>query len=148
MGWDLLHYQNQLKISNLDGQTRVWDILRKKWIVITPEEHVRQLLIQYLVYSKKISKNLISVERQIKVNQITKRFDLCIHDAMGKPMLLIECKSPKVPIDQKVFDQISYYNVALCVPYLLVTNGRLTYLCVIDHQKGTYSFLDSFDNLI
>ena len=145
LGLDLLPYQEQLKLSNEDGQTRVWDILRKKWIVLTPEEHVRQLLIHYMIDSKGISKNRLSVEKQITVNDVKKRFDLCIHDSTGHPNVLIECKAPTVAIDQKVFDQVSYYNVALQVPYLLVTNGRLSYLCVIHHDSGTYSFLDTFD---
>lgn len=141
---DLLSYQDQLKLTVVDGKQKIWDPIRKKWYVLTPEEHVRQLLIQYLLKSDVVSKNLISIEKQIKVNQVMKRFDICIHDSQGAPQLLIECKAPRIKINQDVFDQVSYYNVTLQVPYLLVTNGLVAYLCHIDHEHRRFHFLDEF----
>lgn len=140
LGIDYLSYQKHLKIENREGKNFVWDIIRKKYIQLQPEEFVRQLLIQWLIHENHISKNLIGMEKQFKVNQLIKRFDLVIYDRKGNPLLLAECKSHRETLDQKVFDQIAVYFQAIKAPYLLLTNGLVTYLASMDSVSQAYLF--------
>ena len=141
---DYMAYQDQLVIGQKEGKPAVFDPIRKKHIIITPEEMVRQLVICYLIDKQKYNKNRISVEKKLLVNGLDKRFDLLIYDSGVAPYLLIECKAPEVPIRQEVFDQISRYNLALKVPYLMVTNGLKTFCCKINYTAGSYDFLPDF----
>ncbi len=137
---DLLQFQNKLTIKTEDGKSFLWDPIRKKYLVNQPEEMVRQLLIIYLQEVEGISKNYIAVEKSIKVNDRLKRFDLLIFDENHKPIMLIECKSPKVKVNQDTFEQIAWYNSTLKVPYLLVTNGITTYCCSVSYEDSSFSF--------
>jgi len=109
---------------------------------MTPEEFVRQLTLHYLFELATSSKRLISVEKQIKVNGITKRFDILLYDDQANPYLLVECKAPKVSLTDLTFQQISFYNVELKVPLLLITNGRDSYFCKVDFENRSYAFED------
>jgi len=144
---NLLNYKDLLDTKSEEGKTYIMDPIRRKWIVMTPEEFVRQLTIQYLFEQAAASKRLISVEKQIKVNGITKRFDILLYDNKANPYLLVECKAPKVALTDLTFEQISFYNVALKVPYLLITNGRDSYFCAVDIVEGSYQFLEQFSLL-
>ena len=137
---NLLQYKNLLETKSDGDKTYIMDPIRRKWIVMTPEEFVRQLTIQYLFELAADSKRLISVEKQINVNGITKRFDILLYDDSAHPYLLVECKAPKVALTDLTFQQISFYNVELKVPLLLITNGRDSYFCKVDFINGTYSF--------
>lgn len=117
------------------------DPIRKKWIQLTPEEFVRQLTLEYLMQLPLLSKRLISVEKQIKVNGLTKRFDILLYNDQAEPMLLVECKAPEVKLTDETFRQISFYNLELRVPYLLITNGKDTYFCKVDLDKKEYIFM-------
>lgn len=97
--------------------------IRKKELLLTPEEWVRQHFIHYLSEVKGYPKNLIAVEKQVKVNQLNKRFDVLVYNQNGKPLVLVECKAASVPLSQEVFAQAANYNMTLKVPYLIVTNG-------------------------
>ena len=141
---DYMVYQDQLLIGQKENKPSVFDPIRRKQIIITPEEMVRQLVICYLINNQQYNKNRISVEKKLLVNGLDKRFDLLVYDAEVSPYLLIECKAPEVPIRQEVFDQISRYNLALKVPYLMVTNGLKTYCCKINYTEGSYDFLPHF----
>lgn len=132
---------NQLSIKTEDGKKYVWDDIRKKWYVLQPEEFVRQLVIKYLIDVQKFNKNKIQVEKGLTINEQEKRFDILVYDDNFNPYLLVECKRPEIKVDQKVFDQISVYNIALKVPYLLVTNGPETYCCEINFEEKSYSFM-------
>jgi hypothetical protein len=123
---------NQLNIKTEDGKKYIWDEIRKKWYVLQPEEFVRQLVIKYLIDVQKFNKNKIQVEKGLVINELEKRFDILVYDNDFNPYLLIECKRPEIKVDQKVLDQISVYNIALKVPYLLVTNGPESYCCKVD----------------
>lgn len=112
-----------LSFKNENETDFIWDGLRKKWLVATPEEEVRQQLLIYLVQEKGISPKHIAVERAIKVYERTKRFDVVVFDAAGKPLILCECKAPHVPISQETAYQIGNYNLVLNAPFLLLTNG-------------------------
>ena len=123
------------------GKIEVFDNFRKKYIVLTPEEWVRQHFLNFLVNHKGYPASLIAVEKGLKVNQMQKRFDAVVYDNTRKPLVLIEFKSPKVKLDQKTFDQVSRYNLTKKVNYLMISNGINHYCCRMDYEKKTYFFL-------
>lgn len=119
----------------------VWDPLRRKWLVLTPEEWVRQHLVNHLVHDLGCPLTLISAEHTITLNGLTKRADLVVHGRDGKPLLLVECKASHVKVDRTVFEQAARYNLVFRVPYLLVSNGLVHYCCRVDHTTGAVDFL-------
>jgi len=119
----------------------IFDSIRKKFILLTPEEWVRQHVIEFLLNEKKYSKSLINVEKVVKVNGMNKRYDVIVFNSDGSIFLLIECKAPEVKIDQKTFDQIARYNLILNAQYLMVTNGLNHYFCEMDFENEKYTFL-------
>ncbi len=123
------------------GKIEVFDNFRKKYIVLTPEEWVRQHFLSFLVNQKGYPTSLIAVEKGLKVNQMQKRFDAVVYDTSRNPLVLIEFKSPKVKLDQKSFDQVSRYNLTMKVNYLMISNGINHYCCRMDYEKKTYLFL-------
>ena len=114
------NYQIKTRIEK--DRKQVFDIVRNKWIILTPEEQVRQIWLHFLVFTLKISKQIIAVEKQLMVNQKIKRFDICVfkNDA---PHLLIECKAPQIEIGIPTLEQMSIYNSALKCDYYIITNG-------------------------
>ncbi|MEL7222342.1 MAG: type I restriction enzyme HsdR N-terminal domain-containing protein [Bacteroidota bacterium] len=138
----LSDYQSHLRIKKQANKRYLWDEIRAKWLVLQPEELVRQLLIHYLLNQHQVSKNRIAIERGIKVNQLQKRCDILIYDQAMNPWLLVECKAPSVKLNQAVFRQIATYNMPLQVPYLLVCNGPHAYCCAIDFAEQTFIFLE------
>ncbi len=124
----------------------VFDPIRRKWLVIQPEELVRLLTIEYLIDDRKFNSNHIAVEKLLIVNERRKRCDILVYanDNAGKlnPWLLIECKAPSVPVSEATFRQIASYNLPLKVRYLLVTNGRQTYCCEMDYERESFEFLN------
>lgn len=130
------------KLSEQGGVIYVFDELRKKKLVLTPEEWVRQHFIQFLILQKKYPKTLIKLEGGLKLNQLQKRTDILIFNKEGKADVLVECKATTVKIDQKVFDQAARYNMIHQVNYLLVSNGLVHYCCKMDYTKQTYTFLE------
>ncbi|MCI4650341.1 type I restriction enzyme HsdR N-terminal domain-containing protein [Phaeodactylibacter sp.] len=139
---DLLRYKDQLRVKRQADKRFIFDRIRKKWLVLQPEEMVRQLVLEYLLQERGYNSNRISMERGLKVNTLDRRFDLLVYDKEVKPYLLIECKAPQVKISQAVFEQVSWYNSSLQVPYLMVTNGRENYCCWMDYEAKSYRFLD------
>lgn len=114
----------QPKIKEEDNKELIFDEIRKKWIVLTPEEWVRQNFLQYLIQIKKYPASLIAVEKEIKLGELKKRFDIVVYDTNTKPWMIIECKEMNVPLDKSVLDQVLRYNISLSVPYLVITNGN------------------------
>lgn len=131
------------KVQKVQGKAVIFDIVRKKYVALTPEEWVRQHLLHFLINHLAYPKALIKVEGGLKYNTLAKRTDVVIFDRCGKPLLVVECKSFKVPISQKVFEQSSIYNSTLQASYLLVSNGIEHYCCRVNHQTKSFSFLDS-----
>ncbi len=129
------------RVNDLNNQKWIFDPLRKKKVVLTPEEWVRQNFIQFLIQEKYYPEQLIKVEMGFKVNNLIKRSDIIVYDRKGKPSLIVECKAPSVKVSQDVFDQIARYNISLKVDFLVVTNGLEHYCCQINHQKKSYQFL-------
>jgi hypothetical protein len=114
-------YSLQTKIK--DGKQTIYDIVRKKWIIITPEEQVRQIWLHYLVHDLHISPSRIAVEKGLKVNNRIKRFDICIYDEKLNPEILIECKAPNLKLITPNFEQLSIYNIELNARKFIITNG-------------------------
>lgn len=114
----------ELRTQSEGDQTLVWDLVRKKWLVLTPEEHVRQCLTLYLTSEKGVPTGLISLEKGLRVDRRRKRYDLLVYDRNGDPLLACECKAPYVPLDQNAALQLAVYNSELKAPFLLWTNGQ------------------------
>ncbi|MFC4096660.1 type I restriction enzyme HsdR N-terminal domain-containing protein [Euzebyella saccharophila] len=129
------------RFKNSENNYLIFDDIRKKFVVLQPEEWVRQHAVKYLMHQKKYPKSLINVEKQLSVNGLTKRYDIVIFHPNGNINVLIECKAPKIVIDQTTFDQIARYNLQLQADYLMVTNGLDHYYCKMDFEAEKYSFL-------
>jgi hypothetical protein len=130
------------RFKNSENKVSIFDDIRKKFIILTPEEWVRQNIVQFLLQEKKYPKSYINVEKLIKVNDLNKRYDIVVFKPNGELFLLIECKSPDVKITQETFDQIARYNLKLNAQFLMVTNGLNHYFCQMDFEKETYIFLE------
>ena len=120
---------------------QIYDPLRKKWIVLTPEEWVRQNFLRFLTDLKSYSTARLVVEKTLHINRMKKRCDALYYDGNGKPQVLVECKAPEVKVTQSTFDQIARYNSVLHVPFLIVTNGMEHYCCTMDFENERYHFL-------
>jgi len=130
------------KITEFNGQLSLFDIIRKRDIIITPEEWVRQHFVQYLINQKKYPKSLIKLEGGHKLHGMAKRTDIVVYNPAGEKILLVECKAPSITIDQKTFDQVARYNMVHKVKLLAVTNGLQHYYCVIDFEERDYKFIE------
>lgn len=133
-------YQFKLKQQGL--RTQIFDSIRKKYVVLTPEEWVRQNFLQFLIQEKNYPASLIAVEAGLKYNQLQKRMDVLVYDKQGTPHLMVECKAPEVKINQDVFDQIARYNMVFKVKYLVVTNGMHHFCCLMDYTNNAYQYLE------
>ena len=130
------------RFKNSENKVAIFDEIRKKFILLTPEEWVRQHTVQFLLQDKKFPKSYINVEKLIKINNLSKRYDVVVFQPNGAIFLLIECKAPEVPISQNTFDQIARYNLVLKAKYLMVTNGLNHYFCQMDFENEKYIFLN------
>jgi len=133
----------KFRIKNTKNKYAIFDIIRKKYVILTPEEWVRQHIIHYLIEEKNYPISLIGVEKKLTVNKLTKRTDILVFNNKGLPHIIIECKAPSVPINQNAFDQIARYNLKLNANYLFVTNGLNHYSCKMDFENEAYIFLES-----
>lgn len=132
----------EIKLRGTKAQPQIFDILRKKYIALTPEEWVRQHFVHFLVEHKGYPAALMANEIQLKVGEKTLRADSVLYSRDLKPRMIIEYKAPHIPITQKVFDQISIYNMPLHVDYLVVSNGLQHYICKMDYNDKKYLFLE------
>lgn len=132
-------YNFRFKSNN--NNILIFDEIRKKFIVLTPEEWVRQHLVKYLLEEFKYPKSLINVEKQLKLNNTLKRYDVVVYRNDGSIFLLVECKAPSIPISQLTFDQIARYNLSLDASYLMISNGLEHYYCQMDFENQKYIFL-------
>jgi hypothetical protein len=134
------------RFKNSENKVAIFDEIRKKFVLFTPEEWVRQNTIQFLVQEKTFPKSYINVEKLIKINNLNKRYDIVVFQPDGELFLLIECKAPEVAITQKTFDQIAQYNMKLKSKYLMVTNGHKHYFCQMDYENERFVFLPDLPN--
>lgn len=139
---DQLDFPNyNFRITEEKGKYFIFDELRKKDLLLTPEEWVRQHLVKFLIIEKKYPKSLIKLEGGLKINSLQKRTDILVYNKEGNFLLLAECKAPQIKITQEVFDQAARYNFKYRVDYLLVSNGLQHYCCCMDYKNRSYTFL-------
>lgn len=131
-----------LKLTRIDGKIFVWCIIRKKSLLLTPEEWVRQHIIHFLINDKQTPPGLIAAEMTIEVNQLNRRCDVVVFGNDGIPKLIIECKAPEINLSEKTFYQIAQYNFKLNVDYLMLTNGLEHIVCKIDRVSNELKYLD------
>ncbi|MEN8204316.1 MAG: type I restriction enzyme HsdR N-terminal domain-containing protein, partial [Bacteroidota bacterium] len=110
------------------------DVFRKRFVMLTPEEEVRQRFARYLVEEKGFPRALIMTEYSLKLNKMTRRCDILVHKPAGHPAVLVECKAPEVRISQATFDQVARYNLVFKVKYLMLSNGLKHYCCYVDFE--------------
>ncbi|TLF44730.1 type I restriction enzyme HsdR N-terminal domain-containing protein [Maribacter aurantiacus] len=129
------------RFKNSQNSALIFDIVRKKFVVLTPEEWVRQHALMFLSIEKKYPLSHINVEKQILYNGLRKRYDIVVFNPNGSIQLLVECKAPHINISQTTFDQIAQYNFKLKASYLMVTNGLEHYMCQMNFKEEKYIFL-------
>ena len=129
------------KLKSSENKTLIFDKLRKKYVVLTPEEWVRQHYVCFLIEEKKYPISLIALEKQLIINNRKKRTDILVFNNEGNHEIIVECKAPSIKITQDTFDQIACYNLKLKANYLIVTNGLEHFYCKMDFKKETYIFL-------
>lgn len=129
------------RFKNSENKVAIFDDVRKKFIILTPEEWVRQHVVRFLCEEKKYPLSHINVEKIIKLNGLTKRYDVVVFQPDGNINILVECKAPDVAITQNTFDQIARYNMQINASYMMVTNGLNHYFCQMDYNLGEYRFL-------
>lgn len=120
----------QYNVKNIDGKVMIFDIIRKKYVQLTPEEWVRQHFVHFMIHHLKYPKSLISIETGLRFNQLQKRSDIIVHDRKGVPWLIVECKSPDQPINERTVWQVSVYNNTVNAPYVAMTNG-IKHICYL-----------------
>ncbi len=131
------------KIKQVNGKEMIFDACRKIWVILSPEEWVRQNFLQYLVQEKKYPAALIAVEREIALGDTRKRFDIVVFKNT-QPWMVIECKEMDVPLSEAVIAQILNYNITLQAQYLVITNGTSTF--AVQLVDGKFQWLDSLPN--
>ena len=130
-----------IKSKLVDESIQIFDIVRKKYLLLTPEEWVRQHVVHYLIFHKKYPLGLMQIEKLIKYNSLKTRADILVLDTNSNPLILVECKAPSVSIDKDAFFQIAKYNSSLKAKYLFVTNGLVHYCCEMDYPSGATNYL-------
>lgn len=136
-----------LRLKRKEDQTFVFCVIRKKELLLTPEEWVRQHLIHYLIEHRNISKGLISAEMPIEVNGLSRRCDLVVFSKEGKPRMIVECKAPDVAISEQTLRQIAQYNHRLQVSLLLMSNGIDHFIARVDQETGAVRFIEDLPDL-
>jgi hypothetical protein len=133
--------ESELKIRHTEKGMYVFDAIRKKYVVLTPEEYVRQSFLSYLIHVKHFPKGLTAVEKQLDFYDLKKRTDIVVYDTFGNIVIIVECKSTEVQISQSAFDQIARYNMKFKSEYLIVTNGITHYCCKPNYLSGAFEYL-------
>ena len=148
MQLNLPTYEYRLREQN--GRQQIFDVLRRRYVALTPEEWVRQHFVHYLIEHKGYPKGLLANEVELRVGEKHLRCDTVLYDKALHPKIIVEYKAPEIAITQKVFNQITVYNMLLHVDYLIVSNGMQHYCCQMDYEQNRYKFLSdipSYDNL-
>ena len=128
------------RFKSNENKTLIFDIIRKKFVILTPEEWVRQHCVHFLNQELNYPLSSIGLEGKLVINEQMKRFDILVYNN-GEPLILVECKAASIKIDQKVFDQIARYNLKLNVPFIWVTNGLNHFFATIDYKAQQYNFI-------
>ena len=144
MQYELLNmpdYSDRIRLRRQDEQLQIFDSIRGKWLVLTPEEWVRQNTIIYISDTLEAPMTRIANEVTIKLNDTTKRCDTVVWDKTGRPVMIVEYKAPTIAVTQEVFDQIVRYNMVLHADYIVVSNGLQHFCCRLDYTNNTYQFI-------
>ena len=131
----------KFRFKSNENKTLIFDIIRKKFVVLTPEEWVRQHAIHFLISEKKYPAAHINVEKQLQLNDTVKRYDIVVFNKDGTIKIIVECKAPSIKTNQQTFDQIARYNLVLKSETLMVTNGLEHFFCKMDFANKKYLFL-------
>ncbi|MEM7086767.1 MAG: type I restriction enzyme HsdR N-terminal domain-containing protein [Bacteroidota bacterium] len=138
-----LNFPNySFRFKNSENKPLIFDVIRKKFMVLTPEEWVRQHVVRFLISEKQFPISHINVEKQLLLNKTKKRYDIVVFNQDASIHLIVECKAPHIRINQDVFDQIARYNLVTKATYLMVTNGLSHYFCEMDYEQQRYQFLE------
>ncbi|MFH6769443.1 type I restriction enzyme HsdR N-terminal domain-containing protein [Gaetbulibacter aquiaggeris] len=129
------------RFKNKENKISIFDVIRKRFVILQPEEWVRQHCIHYLIDYKGYPKSLINIEKELIINSLRKRYDIVVFNSDGSIHLIVECKAPTISINQNVFDQIALYNLSLNATYLMISNGFNHYYCQMDFINEKYHFL-------
>jgi len=123
-------------IKIINNQKSIFCLVRRKWIILTPEEKVRQFILYQLININQFPQKYISVEKTLKVHELSKRYDIVVYDQQLQPKILIECKSENTELKANTLRQIATYNIKLQVPYLMVTNGKQNFYFEIRNETS------------
>jgi hypothetical protein len=134
----------EFKIDRISGTLKIFDIVRKKYVKLSPEEWVRQHALHYMIHDQGYPRSLIKIEAGLRYNKMLKRSDIVVYRNTGEVFLLMECKAPTVKINQKTFDQLSIYNQHYKATHLALTNGLEHILATVNYDSKTYEMLDRF----
>lgn len=136
------------KVKKSEGKVWIFDNMRKKFVVLTPEEWVRQHFVNFLVQNHHYPRSLFRIEGGLTYNKLLKRSDILIYDRSGKPWLLVECKSPTIKLTQRAFNQVAIYNMTIGAKYLAVTNGMVHFCCEAPVPGQQAKFLEDFPEFV
>ena len=136
------------RFKSTENKLSIFDVIRKKFVVLQPEEWVRQHCVHFLMNQKKYPKTLINVEKKLVINGLKKRYDIVVFNPNGTIHIIVECKAPHININQSVFDQIARYNLVADATYLMVTNGLNHYYCKMDFDQKKYEFLRTIPDYV
>jgi hypothetical protein len=139
---------SNFKLREEGDKLYIFDISRRKYVSLTPEEWVRQNCLHFLCNNKNYPVNMLSIEKSFKLNNLVLRYDIVAYSKKAKPVLLVECKAPEIKISQQTFDQIAVYNLELKVPYLLVTNGIDLFCCSVNFENSRFLFLNEIPDYL
>lgn len=131
-----------VRLSGTSRRPNIFDVLRRRYVALTPEEWVRQHFVHLLIDHKHYPQALLANEVQLRVGDKTLRADTVLYSSLLQPKMIVEYKAPSIAITQKVFDQVSAYNLLLRVDYLVVSNGLQHYICKMDYEQQKYRFLE------
>jgi hypothetical protein len=134
--------KDKVLVQQREGTNEIFDAVRKKWIVLSPEEWVRQNVLQYLLLIKKYPGSLIAVEKEIKLGELRKRCDIVIYNRLSQPWMIIECKEMQVSLSQKTIAQILRYHITLQSKFLIITNGSYSY--GFEKKEGKFVEINEF----
>lgn len=134
------------RMKQENSREYIFDPLRKKWLLLTPEEWVRQNFIQYLSQVKRYPSSLIALEKEIRLGELRKRFDILIYNKNHQPWMMVECKASEVKLDEAVLQQVLRYNIGVPVEYIIITNGHFTYGW--QRTEGSFVALDAIPSFV
>ncbi len=133
----------EFKVQEREGKLSIFDSLRKKYLIVTPEEWVRQHMIRYLIEYHQYPRSLFSLEKGLFYNKLQKRTDILVHDRKGSPFLLIECKAPDIKLSQKTVEQVAVYNTQIKANYIGITNGKSHLFLELSEAGDAYTQLQT-----